>query len=159
MLAAKAANSASPTEQELLAVSQEMGDILVAGARQAPVVSNFYAQVAAAMVQASASKNPGYPPVLKGVFVRRSILSLQAATTVEAAAPIGCGSRDCPRGGGRPNRRLGHRCAASRALWSRSTTARRVPITSPAVICRLSGGRCEFGGPCKLDHGRPRLCR
>jgi len=84
MLAAKAANSASPTEQELLAVSQEMGDILVAGARQAPVVSNFYAQVAAAMVQASASKNPGYPPVLKGVFVRRSILSLQAATTVEA---------------------------------------------------------------------------
>ena len=84
MLAAKADNSASPTEQELLAVSQEMGDILVAGARQAPVVSNFYAQVAAAMVQASASKNPGYPPVLKGVFVRRSILSLQAATTVEA---------------------------------------------------------------------------
>jgi len=69
---------------EALAGSQEMGDILVAGARQAPVVSNFYAQVAAAMVQASASKNPGYPPVLKGVFVRRSILSLQAATTVEA---------------------------------------------------------------------------
>ena len=84
MLAAKAANAASPTEQELLAVSQDMGDILVAGARQAPVVSNFYAQVAAAMVQASASKNPGYPPVLKGVFVRRSILSLHAATTVEA---------------------------------------------------------------------------
>ena len=47
-------------------------------------MSNFYAQVAAAMVQASASKNPGYPPVLKGVFVRRSILSLHAATTIEA---------------------------------------------------------------------------
>jgi hypothetical protein len=84
MLAAKAASPSSPTEQELLAVSQEMGDVLVAGARQAPVVSNFYAQVAAAMVQASASKNPAYPPILKGVFVRRSILSLHAATTVEA---------------------------------------------------------------------------
>src|SRR5258707_253824 len=84
MLHTKAANSASPTEQELFAVSQEMGDILVAGARQAPVVSNFYAQVAAAMVQASGSKNPAYPPILKGVFVRRSILSLHAATTVEA---------------------------------------------------------------------------
>jgi hypothetical protein len=36
------------------------------------------------MVQASAGKNPAYPPVLKGVFVRRSILSLHAATTVEA---------------------------------------------------------------------------
>ena len=32
----------------------------------------------------SAGKNPGYPPILKGVFVRRSILSLQAATSVEA---------------------------------------------------------------------------
>src|SRR6516162_1538613 len=84
VLTAKAANPTSPTEQELLAVSQEMGDILVAGIRQAPVVSNFYAQVAAAMVQASAGKNPKYPPVLKGVFVRRSILSLHAATTVEA---------------------------------------------------------------------------
>jgi hypothetical protein len=84
MLAAKAANPASPTEQELLAVSQDMGDMLVAGARQAPVVSNFYAQVAAAMVQVSAGKNPGYPPILKGVFVGRSILSLDAATTVEA---------------------------------------------------------------------------
>jgi hypothetical protein len=84
MLTAKAANHSSPTEQELLAVSQDVGDILVAGIRQAPVVSNFYAQVAAAMVQASASKNPAYPPILKGVFVRRSILSLHAATTVEA---------------------------------------------------------------------------
>jgi hypothetical protein len=84
MLHTKAVNPASPTEQELLAVSQEMGDILVGGARQAPVVSNFYAQVAAAMVQASGSKNPAYPPILKGVFVRRSILSLHAATTIEA---------------------------------------------------------------------------
>jgi hypothetical protein len=84
VLTAKAANPTSPTEQELLAVSQEMGDILVAGIRQAPVVSNFYAQVAAGMVQASASKNPKYPPILKGVFVRRSILSLHAATTIEA---------------------------------------------------------------------------
>ena len=84
MLTARAANHSSPTEQELLTVSQDIADLLVAGVRQAPVVSNFYAQVAAAMVQASASKNPAYPPILKGVFVRRSILSLHAATTVES---------------------------------------------------------------------------
>ena len=48
-----------------------------------PSCVHFYAQVAAGMVQASASKNPGYPPILKGVFVRRSILSLHAATTIE----------------------------------------------------------------------------
>jgi hypothetical protein len=83
-LHAKAADAGSPSEEELLDVSQEMGDILVAGIQQAPVVSDFYAQVAAGMVQASRNKNSAYPPVLKGVFVRRSILSLQAATTVEA---------------------------------------------------------------------------
>jgi len=84
MLHTKAADAGSPSEQELLDVSQEMGDILVAGIQQAPVVSDFYAQVAAGMVQASRDKNSAYPPIFKGVFVRRSILSLQAATTVEA---------------------------------------------------------------------------
>jgi len=106
MLAAKAANPSSPTEQELLAVSQEMGDILVAGAQQAPVVSNFYAQVAAAMVQASAGKNPKYPPVLKGVFVRRSILSLHAATTVEALHQSVAAAAIAPAGAAGPTEAL-----------------------------------------------------
>jgi hypothetical protein len=83
MLAAKAAKPGAPTEQELLAVSGEIGDILVAGVKQAPVVPNWYAQVAAAMVQASGQANAAYPPTLRAVFVRRSILSLHSAANVE----------------------------------------------------------------------------
>jgi len=82
ILAAKAANPAMPTEQELLAASGEIADILVAGITQAPVVANWYAQVAASMVQASANVNAAYPAILRAVFVRRSILSLQSAANL-----------------------------------------------------------------------------
>jgi hypothetical protein len=84
MLTVRAAKPDAPTEQELLAVSQEMADILLAGIRQAPVVSNFYAQVAAGMVVASARAMPAYQAVLRGVFVRRAILSLHSAADVMA---------------------------------------------------------------------------
>jgi hypothetical protein len=83
MLDAKAATRGQPTEQELLGVTGDMADILIEGVKQAPVVANWYAQVAAAMVQASAQKSGDYPPILKAVFVRRSILSLRSAAEVE----------------------------------------------------------------------------
>lgn len=82
MLAAKAANPAAPTEQELLAVSAEIGGILIEGVRQAPVVPNWYSHVAAAMVQASTGVNAAYPAILRAAFVRRSILSLSSAAIV-----------------------------------------------------------------------------
>ena len=83
LLAKKAANPDTPTENELLLVSGEIADILVAGIKQAPVVANWYAQVAAAMVQASASVDSGYPSIFKAIFVRRSILSLNSAMNVQ----------------------------------------------------------------------------
>lgn len=79
-----AATSTKPTEQDLLKVSADMGDILIAGIRKAAVVSNFYAQVAAGMVSAAAAANPVYPRVLKAAFIKRDILSLHSATSVEA---------------------------------------------------------------------------
>ena len=82
MLAATAQNSNSPTEEELLAVSHDMGTILLAAIRQAPIVANFYSQVATAMVQAANSINSAYGPVLNAAFVRRSILSLQSASAM-----------------------------------------------------------------------------
>ena len=83
MLAVAASNPANPTEQELLGVADDIAGILVTAVKQAPVVANWYAQVAGGMVQAAGAVNKAYPAVLKGVFVRRSILSLQSATSVE----------------------------------------------------------------------------
>jgi hypothetical protein len=87
MLSATAAEPAAPTEKELASVANDLGGILVAGVKAAPVVSNWYSQVAAAMVQAAAAVNKAYVPVLKGVFVRRSILSLHSASNVASAVP------------------------------------------------------------------------
>jgi len=61
-----------------------LAGLLVGAVKQAPVVPNWYAQVAAGMVQAAGSVNTKYPAVIKGVFVKRSILSLHSASTVEA---------------------------------------------------------------------------
>ena len=83
MLAVAASDHARPTEQELLAVANDIAGILVTAVMRAPVVANWYAQVAGGMVQAAGAVNKAYPAVLKGVFVRRSILSLPAATSVE----------------------------------------------------------------------------
>ena len=81
MLKLKAGRSA-PTESDLQAVSVDIARILLEGVEQAPVVPNWYAQVAAAMVSASASHDPDYPAILKSAFMRRSILSPQSATSV-----------------------------------------------------------------------------
>jgi len=58
--------------------------MLIVAVRAAPVVPNFYSQVAAAMVQASGAINASYPAILKAAFVRRSILSLHSAAHVQA---------------------------------------------------------------------------
>jgi hypothetical protein len=84
MLAASAQDPTMPTPDELLSVANALADLLVGAIKQAPVVPNWYAQVAAGMVQAAGAINAKYPAIIKGVFVKRSILSLHSATTVEA---------------------------------------------------------------------------
>jgi hypothetical protein len=68
-------------------VSRDMAQILVGGILQAAVVSDFYSQVAAQMLQfgEGAPFNGKYRDVLKSAFVRRGVLSLQGAATVTAA--------------------------------------------------------------------------
>ena len=83
MLAAVASNPSAPSQEELHSVANDLASILVNAIKRAPVVSNLYAQVAATMVQIAGTVNPDYPAILKGVFVKRSILSLQSATAVE----------------------------------------------------------------------------
>lgn len=74
ILAAKANSPQRPTSAELQAASLHMRDILVAGVRHAPIVADYFAQVASGMVQASAAIDPAYPAVFADVFSRRAIL-------------------------------------------------------------------------------------
>ncbi|WP_205772425.1 hypothetical protein [Microvirga calopogonii] len=114
MLVVAAGHHGPPTEQDLETVSQRMGDILLAGIQQAPVVSNFYAQVAAGMVQASAAADPAYPRVLKSAFIRRHILSLSSAAAVEPFQAA-LSSPGTAAGRGAPSESLGQLALAGNA--------------------------------------------
>lgn len=72
------------TSDLLLKTSQDMARILVGGVMEAPVVPDYYSQVAAHMINFAegAPFNGKYRDILKSAFVRRGILSLSAATTV-----------------------------------------------------------------------------
>jgi len=77
-----------PNDANLLAVSRDMGQLLVDGIRTAPITSAYFSQVAAAMVQADQARNGGrYRSALTSAFVERSILSVPAAMAL-ATAPV-----------------------------------------------------------------------
>lgn len=87
-LATKAANPGAPTEAELLAVADDLAGFLVQGVKwSSPIVTNCYAHVAANMVIA-AQADPTYSSIAKGVFVGRSILSLQSASSLPMMANV-----------------------------------------------------------------------
>jgi hypothetical protein len=74
------------TSDQLLKTSQDMARILAGGVLEAPVVPDYYSQVAAHMISFAdgAPFNGKYRDALKSAFVRRGILSLQAAATVSS---------------------------------------------------------------------------
>jgi hypothetical protein len=76
--------SNSPTSETLLQASEDAANILVGGILAAPVVPEYFTQVATHIVQ-FADKSPfngKYRDVLKSAFIRKGILSLQSATTL-----------------------------------------------------------------------------
>lgn len=100
MLRVHAANPDAPTSDELAEVSLQMRDILAEGIANAPVVSNFMAQVAAGMVVASGVVDRDYVPVMREAFTRRSILSLQtgmlAMAMLAARSAMGAAAAEAP---------------------------------------------------------------
>jgi len=76
--------SGAPSSDALVQAAQDMARLLVAAVLHASVVPDYYSQVAAQLVQAgeAAPFNGKYRNVLKSAFVRRGILSLQAAATL-----------------------------------------------------------------------------
>jgi hypothetical protein len=79
----------APSEANLLAVSRDMGQLLVDGVRTAPITPAYFSQVAAAMVQADQARNDGrYRSALTTAFVERAILSVPSALALaEARVP------------------------------------------------------------------------
>jgi len=77
--------NANPTPDDLLQVGADMADILIRGVLAAPIVPDYYSQVALQIVNASQAVNSGaYTPILRGAFVKREILTVDAAV---AAVP------------------------------------------------------------------------
>jgi hypothetical protein len=78
-----ASRTSSPTEADLLQVSLDAGRLLVDAIPAAPIVTDYYSQVAAHLVESDAILFQGrYRDVLKSALVRRGILSLQAGSVV-----------------------------------------------------------------------------
>jgi len=76
----------APTTDDIAKATEDTAGILVAAILGAPVTPDFYSQVAAQMIAASQTTpfNGKYKDVIRSAFVRRGILSLQAATTVSS---------------------------------------------------------------------------
>jgi hypothetical protein len=72
------------TANDMAKATQDAARILVAGVLAAPIVPDYFSQVAAHMISAGevAPFNGKYRDALKSAFTRRGILSLQAAVTV-----------------------------------------------------------------------------
>jgi hypothetical protein len=85
------------TSAGLAAAAGAMGRILVSAIGSAPIVPEYFSQVAAGMVQAGEAPpfRGRYRDALKSAFVRRGLLSLQAA------AALSRGARRRPRSSGR----------------------------------------------------------
>src|SRR6185436_17936310 len=68
-----------PDTSDLLAVAQDYAQLLLSAITAAPVQPNFYAQVAAHMIDADTAQfNGKYRSVLTGVFVDRNIIAASA---------------------------------------------------------------------------------
>ena len=83
--------SASPngTADDLAATASDAARLLVRSIAAAPVVPDYFSQVAAHMVDAGeqAPFNGKYREVLKAAFVRRGVISLHGATAVTVPKP------------------------------------------------------------------------
>ncbi|MBI3892693.1 MAG: hypothetical protein HY303_14320 [Candidatus Wallbacteria bacterium] len=109
--------SQNPAEDVLGQASLDMRTLLVDGVRNAQVVPELYAQVAAKIVEADAHRFAGkYSAALKSAFVRHGVLPLSVAAT--------------PRGGTRAG----------------AAAAMAAPAAAPAGLARFDGEHFGLGG-------------
>jgi hypothetical protein len=84
------ADNSTPTLQSLQKVTQDAGRLLLDAVIKAPVVPNYFSQVAAQIIAADENRFARkYRDALKGAFVRFGLLSLEAATAIiSPPAPV-----------------------------------------------------------------------
>jgi len=125
---AGAANSA-----RLQRAAEDMARILVAGIAGAPVVPDYFSRVAASMIQAgdAAPFNGKYRDALKSAFVRRGLLSLQAAASLGALPRA-------PRGRVAPS--AARSAAARRALPMLAIPAAHYGLAQPILLVQSAAG-------------------
>lgn len=93
------ARAPRPTSNDLQATSSDAGRLLIDAVIAAPVVPDYYSQVASGMIHADADRFRGrYKDALQSAFVRRGLLSVQAAV---ALRETGSASRKRPARGRR----------------------------------------------------------
>ncbi len=99
----------SPTPDTLQQASIDVARLLLGGIATAPVVPDYFSQIAANMLQfgETAPFNGKYRDVLKSAFVRRGVLSLASATTLGLGGPqplrvAAVGARSPQRASGAP---------------------------------------------------------
>jgi hypothetical protein len=81
--------AATPSEDDLQQASADMARLLVMAVRAAPVVPDYYAQVAAHLIEADEAEFDGkYADALRSALVRRGLLSLQAAAPLAGGARV-----------------------------------------------------------------------
>ena len=175
LLTARAADPASPTADELKDTTARLAQLLVAAIDAAPVVSNFLSQIASDIIIASDPATEA--PVLRAVFVRRSLLSLHSAMSVVNLNPgevtkkprprkdeaLGTISVDASHYGLRKPLRLGGP-GQPRAyeVWASAANARSVEPDSAQIAARsfaddtVRRGRVHFT---KDAHEQPKLHR
>ncbi len=76
-------DNTAPTVQSLQRVTRDAGQLLIDAVVSAPVVPNYFSQVAAQMIAADETRfGRKYRDILKGAFVRHGVLSLEAAAAI-----------------------------------------------------------------------------
>jgi hypothetical protein len=73
---------APATPDRLLEITLELREIMIESVKQAPLVPQYYASVAAKMMLAAREKNEAYETVFRDIFVARSILSSASADAI-----------------------------------------------------------------------------
>jgi hypothetical protein len=88
ILARMVATAGVPNEASVVAVSRDLGQLVVDAVHAAPIRTGYFTQVAAAMIKADQARFGGrYRSALNGSFIERGILSVGSAVAV-ADAPM-----------------------------------------------------------------------
>jgi hypothetical protein len=88
VLARMFATTGAPNEANLLAVTRDVGQLLVDAIRAAPITTGYFSQIAAAMIQADRARFGGRNrAALSGAFLERGILSV-GSTAGLTDAPV-----------------------------------------------------------------------